>query len=148
MKRTRQCLDVRIGVGGNRVNHMTRYRLRAVLLLFLVLHLTACYTWQGVATSSPVQLIETMQPDYVRVLKPDGTQVELENPSVEGDQLVGTIPTRSGGSFESSDASVSLEDILNLEIRNFSLGRSILAGFGVFWGAIAVIVGVTGGIDG
>ena len=32
---------------------MTRYRLRAVLLLFLVLNLTACYTWQGVATTSP-----------------------------------------------------------------------------------------------
>ena len=124
------------------------YRLRTVLTLFLVLHLTACYTWLGVATTSPAQLIEATQPDYVRVLKPDGTQVELANPSVEGDQLVGTTTTRSGGSFEPSDASVFLEDILNLEIRNFSLGRSILAGFGVFWGAIAVIVGATGGIDG
>ena len=127
---------------------MTRYRSRAVLMLFLVLNLTACYTWQGVATTSPAQLIEVTQPDRVRVLKPDGTQVELENPSVEGDQLVGTNTTRSGGSFEPTDASVSLEDILNLEIRNFSLGRSILAGFGVFWGAIAVFVGFTGGIDG
>ena len=127
---------------------MTRYRIRAVLLLFLVLHLTACYTWQGVATSSPVQLIETTQPDHVRVLKPDGTQVELENPSVEGDQLVGTIPTRRGGSFEPSDASVSVEDILQLEIRNFSLGRSVLAGLGAFWAVIAVIVAATGGIDG
>jgi len=127
---------------------MTRYRSRAVLMLFLVLNLTACYTWQGVATTSPAQLIEVTQPDRVRVLKPDGTQVELENPSVEGDQLVGTTTTRTGGSFEPSDDSISLEDILQLEIRNFSLGRSILAGFGVFWGAIAVFVGATGGIDG
>ena len=127
---------------------MTRYRLRAVLLLFLVLHLTACYTWQGVATTSPAQLIEVTQPDHVRVLKPDGTQVELENPSVEGDQLVGTIPTRSGGSLETSDDSVSVEDILQLEIRNFSLGRSVLAGLGAFWAVIAVIYAATGGIDG
>ena len=127
---------------------MTRYRLRAVLLLFLVLNVTACYTWQGVATARPIELIEATQPDYIRVLKPDGTQVELENPSVEGDQLVGTTATRSGGSFEPSDASVTLEDVLQIEIRNFSLGRSILAGFGAFWGAMIVIVGATGGIDG
>ena len=103
---------------------MTRYRIRAVLLLFLVLNLTACYTWQGVATTRPIELIEATQPDYIRVLTQDGTQVELENPSVEGDQLVGTTTTRSGGSFEPSDASVTLEDVLQIEIRNFSLGRT------------------------
>ena len=122
---------------------MTRYRFRAVLLLFLMLHLTACYTWQGVATATPIELIEATQPDYIRVLKPDGTQVELENPSVEGDQLVGTIPTRSGGGFVTSDASVTLEDVLQIEIRNFSLGRSVLAGLGAFWAVIAVIVAAT-----
>ena len=108
---------------------MTRYRLRAVLLLFLVLNVTACYTWQGVATTRPIELIEATQPDYIRVLKPDGTQVELENPSVEGDQLVGTTTTRSGGSFEPSDASVPLADVLMIEIRELSLGRT--AGLGV-----------------
>ena len=127
---------------------MTRYRLRAVLLLFLVLHLTACYTWQGVATTSPGGVIEATQPDHVRVVVRGEGEVELANPSVEGDQLVGTIPTRSGGSLEPSDASVSVEDILQLEIRNFSLGRSILAGLGVFWAVITVIVAATGGIDG
>ncbi|HIF56005.1 MAG: hypothetical protein ABGY10_06465 [bacterium] len=124
------------------------YRLRTVLTLFLVLHLTACYTWLGVATTSPAQLIEATQPDYVRVLKPDGTQVELANPSVEGDQLVGTTTTRTGGRFEPSDDSISLEDILQLELRSFSLLRSIGAGFGMFWGVIILVVGATGGIDG
>ena len=119
-------------------------------MLFLVLNLTACQAWHSVSLDaiSPAQLIEEDRPDRVRVTGGEVLEREVVAPSVEGDQLVGTIPTRSGGSFEPSDASVSLEDILNLEIRNFSLGRSILAGFGVFWGAIAVIVGVTGGIDG
>ena len=105
---------------------MTCYRIRAVLLLFLMLHLTACYTWQGVATTSPGGMIEATQPDRVRVVVRGEGEVELENPSVEGDQLVGTTPTRSGGSLETSDASVSLEDILQLEIRNFSWGRTVL----------------------
>ena len=127
---------------------MTRYRPRAVLLLFLVLHLTACYTWQGVATTSPGGVIEATQPDRVRVVVRGEGEVELAIPSVEGDQLVGTTTTRTGGSFEPSDDSISLEDILQLEIRNFSLGRSVLAGLGAFWAVIAVIVAATGGIDG
>ena len=68
---------------------MTRYRPRAVLLLFLVLHLTACSTWQGIATTSPAAVIEATQPDRVRVTMPGGIQMELENPAVDGDELVG-----------------------------------------------------------
>ena len=98
---------------------MTRYRLRAVLLLFLLLNLTACYTWQGVATTSPAGVIEATQPDRVRVTMPDGTQVELENPSVEGDELV------ASGGF-----SMLFADIVILESRKFSMDRTMLAVLG------------------
>ena len=97
---------------------MTRYRPRAVLLLFLVLHLTACYTWQGVATTSPGELIEVTQPDHVRVVVRGEGEVELENPSVEGDQLLGA-----------DGVSLPLADVLMLEIRELSIGRTV--GLGV-----------------
>ena len=97
---------------------MKRYR--AVLLLFLVLHLTACYTWQGVATTSPGQLIEATQPDRVRVTMRGGTQVELERPVVDGDELVAP-----------GDRSVSLEDVLMLEFREFNFGKTI--GLSALW---------------
>ena len=47
---------------------MTRYRPRAVLLLFLLLHLTACQTWHSVSLDaiSPAQLIEEDQPDLAQ----------------------------------------------------------------------------------
>ena len=93
---------------------MTRYRPRAVLLLFLVLHLTACYTWQGVATTSPAGVIEATQPDRVRVVVRGEGEVELENPSVEGDQLLGA-----------NGVSLPLADVLMLEIREFNLGRTV-----------------------
>jgi hypothetical protein len=64
---------------------MTRYRPRAVLLLFLVLHLTACMSWQSAATPSPSQFIEAEQPDRVRVTVRETGEVEFANPSVEGD---------------------------------------------------------------
>ena len=58
------------GLSGAEQNEgMTRYRYRAVLLLFGVLHLTACQTWRSVSLDaiSPAQVIEEDQPDRVRV---------------------------------------------------------------------------------
>ena len=79
---------------------MTRHRLRAVLLLFLLLNLTACVTWQDIATPSQAQFIEIEQPDRVRVTMQDRTQMELERPVVDGDELV------------APGVSMPLEDIL------------------------------------
>ena len=107
---------------------MTRYRPRAVLVLFLLLNLTACQTWQSVSLGaiSPAQLIEEDQPNRVRVTGGGVIDLEVVSPSVEGDQLVGA-----------GDVSVSLEDILRLEVRETSLGRSI--GFGFL---VAVVAGL------
>ncbi len=104
---------------------MTRYRPRAVLLLFGVLHLTACQTWNSVSLDaiSPAQLaqlIEEDQPDRVRVLPRGGNELELENPSVEGDELV------------APGVSMPLADILRLEVWASSRVRTALAGFGGF----------------
>jgi type IV secretory pathway TrbD component len=106
---------------------MTRYRPRAVLWLFLVLNLTACQTWHSVSTASPNQFIEAEQPDRVRVTTQDGIQVELERPSVESDELVAL-----------GDRSVPLADIALLGVQEFSLWRTVLAGYGLVTGAVAV----------
>ena len=95
---------------------MTRYRLRAVPLLFGVLHLTACYTWQSVSLGaiSLAQFIEEDQPDRVRVTGGDVLEREVVSPSVEGDQLKGA------GGF-----SMPLADIIGLEVWGFSLDRTV-----------------------
>ena len=98
---------------------MTRYRYRAVLLLFLLLNLTACQTWHSVSTASPSQFIEVEQPDRVRVSGGSVVDLELVSPLVEGDQLVGA------GGF-----SIPLEDVLRLETRGLSLDRTVLAVLG------------------
>ena len=93
---------------------MTRYRIRAALLLFLVLNLTACQTWQSISldNTSPVQLIEE---DRVRVTGGDVIEQEVVAPSVEGDKLVGA-----------GDFSMPLADITEIEFRRISVGRTIL----------------------
>ena len=114
---------------------MTRYRPRAVLLLFLLLNLTACQTWQSVSLDaiSPAQLIEEEQPDRVRVLMRGGTELELENPSVEGDELV------------APGVSMPLADILRLEVLASSRGRTagwVVAGLAVIFVAQGKLLGV------
>ena len=106
---------------------MTRYRPRAVLLLFLLLNLTACSTWQSVGPS-PSQFIEAEQPERVRVYMRGGGQVELESPSVEGDALV------------APNVSMSLADIIGLEVREFSMDRTMILLGGVAAGVLMVAV--------
>ena len=115
---------------------MTRHRARAVLLLFLLLNLTACSSWQNIGPVSPGRFIELDQPERVRVTMQDGTQMELDRPVVDGDELVA-----AGGS-------VSLADVRLLEIGKISLVRSGLAGFGIFVGGIILIQFVECGVDG
>ena len=59
-------------------------------------------------------MIEVTQPERVRVHIPDGVQVELENPLVEGDQLLGT-----------NGVALPLADVLMLEIREFDIVRTV-----------------------
>ena len=75
-------------------------------------------------------MIEATQPDRVRVTMPGGIQMELENPAVDGDELVGRSVEneRVGGAITQTfvpTVSVPVADILMLEIREFSMGRTI-----------------------
>ena len=109
---------------------MTHYRLRSVLLLFLLLHLTACTSWQSVTTPSPADFIEAEQPDRVRVFTQDERQVELESPSVEGDALV------------APNVSMPLVDIIGLEVREFSMDRTMILLGGVAVGVLVIALAV------
>ena len=109
---------------------MTRYRARAVLLLFLLLNLTSCSTWQSVGPVSPSQFIEAEQPERVRVYMRGGGRAELESPSVEGDALV------------APNVSMPLADIIGLEVREFSMDRTMILLGGVVAGVLVVAMAV------
>ena len=110
---------------------MTRYRPRAVLLLFLLLNLTACSSWQSIGPVSPSQFIELDQPERVRVYMRGGDQMELERPAVDGDELV------APGGF-----SMPLADVLMLEVQRFDVARTILRVGGAVTAAFVVYVGL------
>ena len=112
---------------------MARHSARAVLLLFEVLHLTACHTWQSVSLDaiSPAQLIEEDQPDRVRVTGGDVLDLELASPSVEDDQLVAP-----------GDFSMPLADILRLEVQGISIWRTIGLGYLAVLAASLAVIGL------
>ena len=110
---------------------MIRYRARAVLLLFGVLYLTACSSWQSIGPVSPSRFIELDQPERVRVYMRGGDQVELERPAVDGDELVAP-----------GDFSMPLADVLMLEVQRFDVARTILRVGGAVTAAFVVYVGL------
>jgi hypothetical protein len=113
---------------------MTHYRTRAVLLLFLVLNLTACSSWQNIGPVSPGRFIDLDQPDRVRVTGGGVLELELERPAVDGDQLVAP-----------DGFSMPLEDILRLEVRRISASRTILSGVGFY--VLIAAVALASGVD-
>jgi len=114
---------------------MTRYRARAVLLPFLLLHLTACSSWQSIGPVSPSQFIELDQPERVGVYMRGGDQVELERPAVDGDELV--VP----------GVSMPLADILRLEVRRFDAARTIKWVGGGVLGGLSLLLLWDGSFD-
>ena len=125
------CASWVAGLSGAGQNQgMTRYRPRAVLLLFLLLNLTACSSWQNIGPVSPGRFIELDQPERVRVTMQDGTQMELDRPVVDGGQLV------------APDVSRPLADVLMLEVQRFDVARTILRVGGAVTAAFVVYAGL------
>ncbi len=113
---------------------MTRHR--PMLLLFLLLNLTACQTWQAVSLGpvTPGRFIEIDQPDRVRVIGEGALEQEVERPAVDGDQLVGL-----------GDFSIPLADIIRLEVRRFSASTTILSGVGLY--TLIAGIALASGVD-
>jgi len=64
-----------------------------------------------------------------------GSQVELENPLVEGDELV------------APGVSMPLADTLLFEVREFSMDRTVLLAAGVAAGVLVAAVAVSGKLN-
>ncbi len=127
---------------------MTRYSLRAVLLLFLLLNLTACSSafesWYRLPSPPSVaEHIAAEQTERVRVTMRDGLQLDIEDPFVSGDQLMGkgwrTLEiNRVIGNTD--NVSVPLADILQLEVRRVNQQRYVGAQLLVYGGLLFLLL--------
>ncbi len=105
---------------------------RGVALALFVLYLPACTTWR--AQSFPVQaVILDEHPKRIRLTRLNGSRVEITNPRIVGDSIVGASP----GSRRFF-AAVALDDIRIVETQQINAGNTTLLVVGLGIAALAV----------
>ena len=115
---------------------------RLIACILLPCYLVACMSWKT-QDASPQQVIAE-EPDKVRVTLTDGSQVEVFQPVVSGDTLIGLQDWKSSGDSLRTEVSIPLTDVSAIEVRETDTEWTILAVFGglVVVAAIALNVAV------
>ena len=84
---------------------------RPTSAVLLVLHLTGCLTWQATTTPLPELTAGAKPPESVRITTVDGEQLEVQEPRVHLDSLIGGSHPDTGWVF------VALADIDKVEVQ-------------------------------
>ncbi|MCL6257486.1 hypothetical protein M3O96_00180 [Aquiflexum sp. TKW24L] len=108
-------------------------KINVVLILVFSFSLFSCTSYKNVVESSGPDKtsgipLETLQPgDKVKITKKDGSKVYLVFERVEDSQIFGEIhrDSAASGSFKHYDSSIPLEEIQQIELKKFSLGKTL-----------------------
>lgn len=107
-----------------------RGRRAAIAALLLLVYLPACTSWR-VGTPTPSAFVEREHPQRARVTRTDGTQVMVNEPTVAGDTLVGTL-----ANHDATRVTIPLAEVQSVAVRKFSTGKTLL----VVGGVLGVVV--------
>ena len=103
---------------------------RRVIAALLLVLLTACQSWRP-TTVSPQGWTPEERPSSVRVTLMDGETVTVEDPTVRNDSIVGATEVGVG---------VASRDVRLLEVRRFSVGKTVGLVLGIPVVVFAVLV--------
>ena len=98
-----------------------------------------CHSWRRKPLTSHQQVL-TKSPD-VRVTLADGRKVELSKTRLSGDSIVGLVQFFNG---KMAPAGVPLDQVVRLEVREFSTGKTLLLAAGVTAVVVAVAAAASG----
>jgi hypothetical protein len=132
-------------------------RLRRGALIGLLIPLTGCASWTP-SVANPRDVVAS-RPAAIRVQRPDGTRVEIVDPTIQNDSIAEVsseqqciadpLARRSCASTgPRSSGVVALQDVRSIEVRRTAWGRSIALGIAavpVAWGLLGVILCSTSG---
>jgi hypothetical protein len=105
-------------------------RAAAAAAAALAVGATGCVSWR-VETVSPRELLRGKDVPAVRVSRPDRSKVELYDPQLAGDSIVGHPTDRA-----IARVAIPLAQIQTIETRHHSLGKSLLAGLAIGGGVV------------
>ncbi|HEU5303720.1 MAG TPA: hypothetical protein VFU40_03665 [Gemmatimonadales bacterium] len=110
------------------------YSYRVASAVTLVAFSVSCTTWKS-PQLAPEQVIASKRPDHVRVLQSSGAQLELWNPRISNDSLVGRLARADSTRLDG----MPLADIKQLQVRAVSAGKTVLLVTGI--GVAVLLVG-------
>ena len=119
-----------------RRTHST-HRLVALLLLATYSLSCALGTWKP-QEAPPDQVLTAKSPDHVRLITASGTKLELWNPRISNDSLVGDLKQVAAGETGPTGG-LPLTEIATLEVRGTDTGR-LVAGIGLSVLLVAAII--------
>ena len=129
---------------------IARAALSAAVVAVAVVIGSACRTWRPANASLPASRAIAEAPGgVIRFSSRSFDRVELRGARVEGDSLVGYLRPHAGAPDENLRVTVALRDVLTVEERRLSAGRTGLAVAGGVAGVLAVLAGLiasSGGI--
>jgi hypothetical protein len=99
--------------------------------------ISACTRWQ-VQSVSPQQVLETRQPQKIRVTRTDSTEVVLEQPRIVSDTLYGISAGTPQAVNHGSGEGIALADVSRVAIRR----TDPVATTGLVLGSAAVAGGI------
>ncbi len=107
--------------------------------VLLIVYLSACTRWMEQSQPVP-QVVAEKRPDVMRLYLTNGREVELTQPQVAGDSLVGrelSSPAAARGDLRYSRAAYALSDIRRFETKEADTGKTWTVA-----GGIILILGV------
>lgn len=127
--------------------------IRPILLAAIgfALAMGGCASWKKQVASPEALLAQPKPPHKMRVTLADGSRLEIMDPAIRGDSLVGSIATTirhdRWDETKLADGGVLLSDIRKLEVWKFNKGGTLLLVTVLAVGATAIIVAATEGDD-
>jgi PBP1b-binding outer membrane lipoprotein LpoB len=94
---------------------------RAALAAWLALMATGCAGWR-VETAPPAEVVRNPDVHAVRIIKLDKSKVELYDPSLQGDTIVGHPTERA-----IAKVVMPISQVQTIATRHTSFGKTILA---------------------
>ena len=97
---------------------------RTVATLLLLAYLPACTAWVSEGPT-PAQYVQAAAPRSVRVVKHDGSHLQVADPTIQGDTLVGRHSAGLAQHDSSYRIAVPLSAEQAVQLHKFSLGRTV-----------------------
>lgn len=122
---------------------------RALLVVLLGLVATGCSRWRFASSPAPT-VVATERPERVRVTRGDGSRLEISDPSVRNDSIVGTARRPACTLDEAMDPArdcpmrsvpvgIASSDMVELELRERSVMRSMVLAGGLALGIYRLV---------